>query len=474
MPSRRLGVAQPHLNRGRTGLQLGPGSLRDNVDTVRPAVWPRAPYHSRLRSASFRRSSERNEATLLSKPDDHQRSHTRVLFVNTREEFGADVAVHMLLARHLSTIGVDVAFTVNRHANDAATMLHELRGANVEVICPPLGRPAASGAARSRGLVVRQNAAALRGIWQVAQFIRARQVDILHATDRPRDALLCTLLGHLTGRPSVIHIHSNYYPGMSKLSRWAFAHCTCVLGVSEFTRASMEAAGVPPERLAAVLNAIDVARFDPDRAPRGLARQRWGIPPGAPLLGLVGRLIPYKGHTDLLQALAARAGLAQAHVLVVGDDTGAAQPYVASLQEQAAALGLAERVHFTGAQDVVSIYADLDILAVPSWDEPFGLVVTEGLAMRVPVVAYRAGGIPEIVRSGVEGVLVTRRAINDLADALLTLVEQPELRARLGAAGRQRVLSYFTPDRQADEVLALYRRLIRRKEVTRDVAVASR
>lgn len=398
----------------------------------------------------------------------------RALFINTRDDLGADVAMHLQLARYLGAEGVNVTFTVNRQATDAAKMTAALRAApDVQVVSLPLGRPMDRRTPCTRATTVASNLAVLWSFVRLAELVRRQRVDVLHATDRPRDALLCTLLGRVTGRPTIIHMHSNYYPSINRLTRWAFAHCSCVLGISDFTTRSMAEAGVPADRQATVLNAVDVDRFDPHCLPRGTARERWHIPAGAPLIGLIGRLIPYKGHEDLLDALAADGALSRVHLLIVGKESSGTPEYAESLRARVAALGLEGRVHFTGFQDVGPIYADLDVLVVPSWDEPFGLVVAEAMAMRVPVLAYRAGGVPEIVRSGVEGLLVAPRATAELAASLVQLVNDSELRVRLGAAGRLRVLDRFTPARQASEVSALYQRLSAKKGHARNVAAVS-
>jgi glycosyltransferase involved in cell wall biosynthesis len=105
------------------------------------------------------------------------------------------------------------------------------------------------------------------------------------------------------------------------------------------------------------------------------------------------------------------------------------------------------------------VFADLDVLCVPSFEEPFGLVVIEGMAMRRAVVAYSSGALPEIVTAGVDGLLVAPQDVDGLADALVQALDDAELRRRLGEAGRQTVLARFAATRQADEVLAIYRRV---------------
>ncbi|HZU76417.1 MAG TPA: glycosyltransferase family 4 protein [Dehalococcoidia bacterium] len=368
--------------------------------------------------------------------------------------------MHVGIACHLGGEGVDVTFTVNSQSPDAPRMSASLAGASgLEVVRLPLGRPQAGGSLRARLLAALCNAIMIWSFVRLVRLVRAAHVDVLHTTDRPRDALLCTLLGAVTRRPTVVHMHSNYYPSMSRFTLWGFRHASAVVGISRFTTNSVAQAGVKPERLSTIPNAVDAGYFDPARVSPGALRAELAIPANVPLIGLVGRFIPYKGHADLIEALALLPERLDVHVVFVGKLESGPDDYVARLREQAAGLGLRSRIHFAGYRDPRAIYPDLDVLAVPSWEEPFGLVVAEALAMRVPVVAYRSGGIPEIVRNSVDGLLVTPRAVDELAAALTHLIERPALRQTLGAAGRAHVLAAFTPERQAAEVAALYQRI---------------
>lgn len=391
-----------------------------------------------------------------------------VLFVNTRDGLGADVAVHMQLARCLPAVGVRVSFTINRTATDAAAMRRQLaQNPAVRVLESWLGGSLGGAQGGERLRRGGRNVLAGVGVARLAAAIVASGVDLLHATDRPRDAVLCVLLGRLTGRPTILHMHSNFYPGFPRLSRWAFARCSCLVGVSTFTSRSLVAAGYPAERVATIHNAIDVEHFQLGTPPGGRARAAAGIPAEAPLVGLVGRYIPSKGHADLLAALAQGTGqLAGAHALFVGDLANAAPGYIGELRAQVARLGLADRVVFSDFQDDIRpVMADLDVLAVPSWDEPFGLVIAEAMAMATPVVAYRAGGVPEIIEHERDGLLVPPRDTAALAAALAGLLAAPEQRTKIGAAGREAVRARFSTSAQGRAMAALYRRVLRSERV---------
>jgi glycosyltransferase involved in cell wall biosynthesis len=174
-----------------------------------------------------------------------------------------------------------------------------------------------------------------------------------------------------------------------------------------------------------------------------------------------GRLYPSKGQDVLLRALALEPSV---HVSFAGDG-----PARATLVALAAELGVLDRCHFLGAIPralIPALMARAVVTVVPSRDEAFGLVNIESLAVGTPVVASRVGGIPEIVRDGVEGLLVPPDDPAALAKAIHRILESPRLRSGLSEAGRMRFLSSYEQGRvvrfQADRLEELARALSRR------------
>jgi glycosyltransferase involved in cell wall biosynthesis len=162
----------------------------------------------------------------------------------------------------------------------------------------------------------------------------------------------------------------------------------------------------------------------------------------APVLGVVGRLSPEKGHRVLIAAMPeilARAP--RARLLVVGSG-----PLEAELRAQVETLGLTESVQFLGyMQAVEAAFSRMDILIVPSLSEAFSLVTLEGMMMELPVVASRSGGPAEIVLDGETGLLVPPGDSSALAEACKYLLSNPEVGREMGKCGRKRVLSEFHP-----------------------------
>jgi glycosyltransferase involved in cell wall biosynthesis len=189
---------------------------------------------------------------------------------------------------------------------------------------------------------------------------------------------------------------------------------------------------LPAERVVVIRNGIDVAAFaaTPERRARAEAlRAGWGIPAGAPVLGVVAALRPEKGHADLISVLgAAPPPLRDCHLVLVG-----AGPEEFALK----ALAARTRIHFLGVRsDVADILPALDVVVLPSrpFVETLPLSVMEAMAAGRPVVATRVGALDELIADGVDGRLVPSENPGALAGALADLIVNQAERERLGAA----------------------------------------
>jgi glycosyltransferase involved in cell wall biosynthesis len=132
------------------------------------------------------------------------------------------------------------------------------------------------------------------------------------------------------------------------------------------------------------------------------------------------------------------------------------------LEEHARELGVMENVVFTGQRsDIASLLAACDIFSLPSFEEPFGLVFAEAMAMKRPVAALTNGGTPEVVEHGKCGLLSAPGDINALAANLTQLLDDPALRAQFGEYGRSRVEQHFTPQRMASDFARIYARMLK-------------
>jgi glycosyltransferase involved in cell wall biosynthesis len=301
----------------------------------------------------------------------------------------------------------------------------------------------------------------------LATYVRRQRIEIIHATEKPRDAFYAALLGKMTGAKTVIQVHVKYERWINPSVKWALGQADAVVGVSDYVANTIVAAGYPADRVFGVLNSLDLVGSSWDPALDGRpARRALGIAEHAPLVGIFSRLFSWKGHDALLDALAVvKREIPDVRLLVVGDDDPRAHPgggsYRTELEARVSALGLEDNVIFTGYRsDVPELMAAVDVYAMPSWEEPFGMVYLEAMAMRKPVVAWASGGAPEVVKHGETGFVVEPRSIGVLSDAILRLLRDPALRRRFGEAGRQRVEQSFAPQRMCQDILEVYRAVL--------------
>jgi glycosyltransferase involved in cell wall biosynthesis len=205
-----------------------------------------------------------------------------------------------------------------------------------------------------------------------------------------------------------------------------------------------------------IYNGVDLARYSAQAACPTLLSE-YQIPAGAPIVGVVARLEAEKGHPTLLEAWPAVLGAApDAHLLVVGE--GSQREL---LEAQAASLGLlngrSSSITFTGRRDdVPAVTAALDVAVLPSYREAQGLSILEAMALSRPVVASAVGGIPEMIDDGRTGLLVPPHDPGALAAAIVRLIEDPDLAARIGRAGHDLVHERFCVEQMVRAVETIY------------------
>jgi glycosyltransferase involved in cell wall biosynthesis len=227
---------------------------------------------------------------------------------------------------------------------------------------------------------------------------------------------------------------------------------------------SIVAMGFPAEKTFFVHNSLDLSLWHPG-IDGSSVRDEFQINPVTPVLLIVSRLFSWKGHTELIRALArVKTILPDFKLLVVGEDDPRAHPGGGLYSEELKALvhsyGLENQVIFTGFRsDVPQLMAACDVYTMPSFEEPFGMVYLEAMAMKKPVIALDNGGSREIVEQAVTGLLSEPQDIDQLAQNILTLLQEPSLRIKMGLAGRKRVETCFTPNQMASKMLNIYEQL---------------
>ncbi|MGH2574346.1 MAG: glycosyltransferase, partial [Ignavibacteria bacterium] len=164
---------------------------------------------------------------------------------------------------------------------------------------------------------------------------------------------------------------------------------------------------------------------------------------------MVGRMTPGKGHEEFLNAakLIINKSKVPTRFLIVGSASYGEELYEKKIRSLASKLMLNNVIIFTGfRKDIPRILNAVDILAFPSHEESFGVTLLEAMAMEIPVVASNTAGVPDIVTNGKTGILIPPKNPIALANALIGLAENSELRMKLGKEGRRRVENFFNID----------------------------
>jgi glycosyltransferase involved in cell wall biosynthesis len=307
---------------------------------------------------------------------------------------------------------------------------------------------------------------------QVGRLARRHRADVVHANSIR--AGIVVGLARLSAA-SVVHIRDCLPPGplTSATMRLIATRATTVVANSNYTAECMRSAA-PGARVEVVHNPVDLGRFDPARIDPAQARARLlselgELPEHRLLLGVVAQISPWKGQETAIEALRLLAeGGVDAQLLLIGsakfvsratryDNEG----YVGRLRARVAASGLEGRVSWLGErEDVPELMRALDMLLLPSREEPFGRTLIEAMALGVPVLATNVGGPSEIIENGREGYLLSPSEPEAWSRAVRTIAERPELRREMGLAGRRRVEQAFTVERHVAAMLSVYQRAL--------------
>jgi glycosyltransferase involved in cell wall biosynthesis len=308
-------------------------------------------------------------------------------------------------------------------------------------------------------------------ILRLARTIRRVRPHILHTHTAKAGAVgrLAALLAGDARPPIVVHtfhghVLRGYFDplrtaGFRLLERWLATKTTALVAVSPQVRDDLVALGVAPrERFVVVRVGIELEqRVAAERDGRGESRRVLGIGPDRFAVGWIGRMTGVKRTEDVLHAFRRlRDRGVDACLCMIGD--GPDRPAV---ERRAHELGLMRDTLFLGYQEEVApFYAAFDAMILPSINEGTPVSAIEALAAGRPVVATRVGGVPDVVREGEDGFLVDPGDVDALADRLARLAADPELRDRLGAAGRARVVPRYSVGRLVDDIDLLYRSLL--------------
>jgi glycosyltransferase involved in cell wall biosynthesis len=315
----------------------------------------------------------------------------------------------------------------------------------------------------------------LRSALRVATLIREERPHVLH-THTAKAGAIARAAAILAGdaRPPVVvhtfhgHVLKGYFgPGRTALFRrveQTLARTADVLvAVSPEVRDELVELGVAPrEKFAVIRLGIPLEERLAEPSADGDFRTLYGIPDGAFVVGWVGRMTGVKDTGAVLEIVrSARAHGVDAVLCMVGDG-----PDRTRLEQLAHELGIARACYFVGYQEDVAGYFRLfDAFVLPSVNEGTPVSAIEALASGTPVVANRVGGVPDVVRDGLDGFLVDPGDVAGAGAKLAVLAGDDGLRRKMGEAGRTRVLERYAVSRLVDDVDRLYRSLLEAKGV---------
>lgn len=291
-------------------------------------------------------------------------------------------------------------------------------------------------------------------LFRLRKLIGQQQPDLVHLHSRRGADVLGGLAASSVGVPCVLsrRVDNPEPRGWAALKYRLYDRVICISnGIAEVLRK----AGVRDELLRCVRSSVDATPWQSPLS-RDALNAEFDIDADAIVLGVVAQLIPRKGHATLLHALAGLDDDRKIQVIFFGQG-----PHRSALEDQTRALGLESQVRFAGFRDDLPKWLGaLDMLVHPALMEGLGVSLLQASAAGVPVIASRAGGMPEAVADGLSGLLVPPGEVEALQQAILVLVNDQVLRQRLGRQGRERIESEFSNANMVAGNLAVYEELL--------------
>jgi glycosyltransferase involved in cell wall biosynthesis len=296
---------------------------------------------------------------------------------------------------------------------------------------------------------------------RLSRLFKEEQADIVHVCNGFRGNMDAIVAARICGIPCLVHSKGfDKHSFIERLFAPGVAASVCMTrAIEDHCRRQR----ISPPEYNVVYDGLDLQEFKPSRN-RNDVREELGIEPDAPVVGVVGNIQEWKGQLVLLQAMALlKHKHPDAVAVIVGGVHRSGMAYAERLNRFIEENGLREKVIMTGARDDVSdLMNAMDVVAHTSVRrEPFGRVIIEGMAVGRPVIATRAGGVPEFVHDGENGLLVKAGDPQALAEVLDRLFTDRDLRDSL-SAGALRAAKEFSVEHHVAEMAAIYDRIAKR------------
>ena len=331
------------------------------------------------------------------------------------------------------------------------------RGIGTTLICPPdtlLAARAAEAGVRVVGMACRGDLD-FACLWRLRREFAGLCPDLVHCHSRRGADIYGGRAAAGLGIPAVVSRRvDNTEPAF--LARFRYRPFVSVIAISDAIAGVLRATGMDARKLQTIRSAVDGSAFV-DKPPRKELTRRFGIDDRHLALVAAGQLIERKGQRYLLDAVAALRETFPALRLVLfgqGRDE-------ATLRARSRELGIDDIVHFAGFDDELDSYLGaFDLLVHPALAEGLGVIALKAQAAGLPVVAFDAGGLGEVVRDGETGRLVPPRDVGALSAALASLLDDIALRERYATAAREHAATHFSVAKMVEAHIRLYSSLL--------------
>ena len=323
-------------------------------------------------------------------------------------------------------------------------MVDSLLAQGVEVVC----------------LKANNNVQLLSKVTAVRAYIKKHNIQLIHA-HLPWAGILARIVGRITGTPVIYTEHNKqerYHMATRIMNLSTLNWLTCIISVSQDVEQSIRnhKSGLR-SRVLTILNGVNVSHFIPRQFNGSSIRKSLGIPMDAPVVGTIAVFRSQK-RLDLWIELARKIldTSSNAHFIIVGDG-----PLKQDLIRKVEQLKLEERIHFTGLHtDIRPFLAAFDVYMMTSMFEGLPIALLEAMASGCAVVSTKAGGIAEVIRHEVDGLLCEVDEPEKLVPYVIDLMQDQQKRENLGIQARQRIMSTFSMETMVSKLERLYEELI--------------
>ncbi len=336
-------------------------------------------------------------------------------------------------------------------------------GNNVMIICAENSRFREEAGSKNidTSPVYKSNIKTAFSISKLVKLIKDFKPDVIH-THLSHDLAVITPALKFSRSDAKLFLTKHIASGVKKTDifhRYLYNRLNGIFSVSNYINESViNTCPVPIEKIHILPNGIDLKEFDNNTYDKSRIKTALNIPEGKTIISIIGRMTPGKGHIEYLEAARAinKNHSGDVFFLIVGTASTGEEEYENKIRALTKELGI-KNIMFTGyIKDIQQILAVTDILAFPSHNESFGVTLIEAMAMRVPVVASGYAGVLDIVSDNETGLLIEPKNSMQLSAALTKLIEDIELRNKLGLAGRKHVEEKFNIDNITNKLMEYY------------------